>query len=130
VLKGLASIAGDARVGPMIVRVSRLRIKEGHEARVLEAIRATSAGASETPGLRGAWFGRSIDDDGSWLVAITEWDELGAIQAAFGNDTWTRGTMLPGLEDTILDTTVQHYEATLEDVTALVERRRGAERVR
>ena len=114
----------------MIVRVSRLRIRDGHEARVLDAIRAMSATMGEPPGIRGAWFGRSIDDDGSWLVAITEWDDLEAIQAVFGNDTWMRGTMLLGLEDTITDTTVQHYEATLEDVSAMVERRRSAEGTR
>ena len=81
----------------MIVRISRLRIQAGHESRVIDAIRAMSAGMSSTPGIRGAWFGRSIDDDGSWLVAITEWDDLEAIRNVFGNDTWMRGSMLPGL---------------------------------
>jgi heme-degrading monooxygenase HmoA len=107
----------------VIVRVSRLRIKEGHEARVLETIRAMSASMGTASGLRGAWFGRSIDDDGSWLVAITEWVDLDAIRAVFGSDSWMNGSMLPGLDDVILDTTVQHYEATLEDLSARIEAR-------
>jgi heme-degrading monooxygenase HmoA len=110
----------------VILRVTRSRVVPGHEEHVIGVLRAMTAsmGAS-IKGLHSATFGRGMDDDdqGMWLVAITEWESLDAIQAVYG-DRWAERTILPGAEDYILETTVEHFESTLDDVSADVERRR------
>ena len=65
----------------MIVRLVRTRIEPGHEGRVLDVIRELTERFGAIPGLRAAMFGRSVGDEGSWLLAITEWDDVDAIRA-------------------------------------------------
>ena len=84
---------------------------------------SASMGASIT-GLHSASFGRAMDDDQVMSFgAITEWDSVDAIKA-FCGDAWASRTIMPGAEQYILETTVEHYESTLEDVSETVERRR------
>ncbi|HEU0245086.1 MAG TPA: antibiotic biosynthesis monooxygenase family protein [Candidatus Limnocylindrales bacterium] len=103
----------------MIVRVTRSRIKGGHEPEVLDVVRRLTGEMGAIPGLRAAMFGRSIASDGSWLLSITEWESVEAIQAVYG-DRWAERSLLPGVEPYIVETTVEHFESTLEDVTAVV----------
>jgi hypothetical protein len=107
----------------VIVRVTRSRIERGHEAHVLDVVRGLTAPFGAIPGLRAAMFGRSVGDRGSMLISITEWADLDAIKAVYG-DGWADRSLLPGVEPFILETTVEHFEATLEEVSALVDERR------
>ena len=75
-------------------------------------------GAIPACGRRGS--ARAVEAEGWLLISVTEWDSLAAIQAVYG-DHWAERSLLPGVEQLILETTVEHFEGTLEDVTAIVE---------
>lgn len=112
----------------MILRVTRTRVVPGHEEHVLSIVREMTAGmGASIRGLHSASFGRVMYDheQGMSLVSITEWESLEAMQAVYG-DRWADSSILPGAEAYILETTVEHFESTLEDVSELVERRRAA----
>ena len=83
----------------------------------------TAAMGASIEGLHSASFGRAIDDQGMSFVAMTEWESLEAIQAVYG-EGWAEQSILPGAEEYIVETTVEHFEATLEDISDQVERRR------
>lgn len=112
----------------VILRVTRNRVIPGHEEHVLNILRELTAGmGASIKGLHSATFGRAMGDkdQGMSLISITEWDSLEAIQAVYG-ERWADHTILPGAEAYILETVVEHFESTLEDVTAIVEQRRRA----
>lgn len=109
-------------VRPVILRVTRTRIKDGHDVDVLDVVRQLTTQFGAVPGLRSARFGRAVQAEGWSLISVTEWDSLAAIQAVYG-DGWAESTLLPGVEQFVLGTTVEHFEGTLEDVTAIVESR-------
>jgi heme-degrading monooxygenase HmoA len=112
----------------VILRVTRTRVVPGHEEHVLNVLREMTAGMGATiKGLHSASFGRAMNDQdqGMSLVSITEWESIEAIQAVYG-EAWADRTILPGAEAYILETTVEHFESTLEDVSATVEQRRHA----
>jgi hypothetical protein len=70
-------------------------------------------------------FGRAMGPDGAMsLVAITTWESLDAIKAVYG-DRWAERSILPGAEAYIIETTVEHFETTLDDLSAIVEQRRS-----
>ena len=104
----------------VILRVARSRIRDGHDVDVLDVVRQLTTQFGSIPGLRSARFGRAVQAEGWSLISVTEWDSLAAIQAVYG-DRWAESSMLPGVEPFILETTVEHFEGTLEDVTAIVE---------
>ena len=106
----------------VILRVTRTRIKDGHDVDVLDVVRQLTTQFGAVPGLRSARFGRAVQAEGWSLISVTEWDSLAAIQAVYG-DGWAESTLLPGVEQFVLETTVEHFEGTLEDVTAIVESR-------
>jgi heme-degrading monooxygenase HmoA len=106
--------------------VTRSRVVPGHEEHVIAVLREMTHGmGASIKGLHSATFGRAMgdQDQGMSLVSITEWDSLEAIQAVYG-DRWADRSILPGAEDYILETTVEHFESTLEDVSAIVDQRR------
>ena len=107
-------------VRSVILRVARTRIKDGHDVDVLDVVRRLTTQFGAVPGLRSARFGRAVQAEGWSLISVTEWDSLAAIQAVYG-DGWAESTLLPGVEAFILETTVEHFEGTLEDVTTIVE---------
>ena len=109
-------------VRSVILRVTRTRIKDGHDVDVLDVVRRLTTQFGAVPGLRSARFGRAVQAEGWSLISVTEWDSLAAIQAVYG-DGWAESTLLPGVEQFVLGTTVEHFEGTLEDVTAIVESR-------
>ena len=107
----------------MIVRVTRSRIVPGREGQVLDVVRRLTTEFGRIPGLRAATFGRSMGDRGSILISITQWTDFEAIKAVYG-EGWAKRSMLPGVEEFILQTTVEHFEATLDEVSAMVDDRR------
>ena len=112
--------ARDRIVRSVILRVARTRIKDGHDVDVLDVVRELTTRFGAVPGLRSARFGRAVQAEGWSLISVTEWEIRAAIQAVYG-DGWAESTLLPGVEQFILETTVEHFEGTLEDVTAIVE---------
>ena len=116
----MATLRERRIVRPAILRVARSRIKDGHDVDVLDVVRQLTVQFGAIPGLRSARFGRAVQAEGWSLIAVTEWESLSAIQAVYG-DGWAESTLLPGVEAFILETTVEHFEGTLEDVTAIVE---------
>ncbi len=110
----------------VILRVTRSRVVPGHEEHVLSVLRDLTAGmGASIHGLHSASFGRAMGerDQGMSLISITEWDNVEAIRAVYG-DRWADRTILPGADEYILETTVEHFESTLEDVSTIVEHRR------
>ena len=107
----------------MIIRVTRSRVARGHEGEVLDIVRGLTEELGAVPGLHAAVFGRSLDGDAMSLIAITTWESFEAIRAVYG-DAWPTRSILPGGEHLIANTSVEHYEDTLSDVTASVEERR------
>ncbi len=103
----------------VILRVTRARVRPDHEGYVLEVLRKMTASMGAIPGLRSAEFGRALEDDVMWFVAITRWDSIDAIRAVYG-ESWLNATILPGSEDYILETKVEHFETALDDITELV----------
>jgi heme-degrading monooxygenase HmoA len=96
----------------VILRLTRIRVRHGHEEQVFDVLRRMTASMGAIPGLRSA--------DDMWFVAITRWDSVDAIRAVYG-DSWPYATILPGAESYVLETWVEHFETTLEDVTEIVD---------
>ena len=109
----------------MILRLTRIRVRHGHEEQVADVLRSMTASMGPIPGLRSAEFGRALENDDMWFVAITRWDSVDAIRAVYG-DSWPYASILPGAESYLLETWVEHFETALEDVTEIVETRAHA----
>ena len=109
----------------MILRVTRSRVVPGREQQVLDILRQMTAGmGASIQGLHSASFGRAMHEGQMSLVAITEWESLDALRAVYGED-WHGRSILPGAEEYILETVVEHFESTLEDISELVDQRRS-----
>jgi antibiotic biosynthesis monooxygenase (ABM) superfamily enzyme len=106
----------------VILRVVRTRVRRSHEQHVLDVMRELTASMGSIPGLRSAEFGRALLGEDMWFVAITRWDGIDAIQAVYGK-TWSNTSILPGAEQYIEETLVEHFETTLDDLTEIVEER-------
>lgn len=118
-------LTGAGTLPSMILRVTRSRVIPGNEERVLNVLRTMSASMGDSiRGLHSAVFGRAMGpDERMSLVAITTWESVDAIRAVYG-ERWAERSILPGAEEYILETTVEHFEVALADLTDLVERRR------
>ena len=84
----------------------------------------TAGMGASIKGLHSASFGRAMQEDQMSLIAITEWESLEAIKAVYG-EGWASRSILPGAEEYILETVVEHFESTLLELSALVEQRRA-----
>ena len=91
---------------------------------MFEVLRQMTAGmGASIKGLHSASFGRAMQEDQMSLIAITEWETLDDLRAVYG-ERWAAGSILPGAEESILETVVEHFESTLEELSELVQRRR------
>lgn len=106
----------------VILRIARARVRHGHEEHVLDVLRQMTNAMGTIPGLRSAEFGRTLSGDDMWLVVITRWDDIDSIRAVYG-DSWPSASILPGSEEYILDTVLEHFEVTLEELTEVVAQR-------
>jgi len=92
---------------------------------VFEVLRQLTAGmGASIKGLHSASFGRAMQEDQMSLIAITEWETLDDLRAVYG-ETWASRSILPGAEEYILETVVEHFESTLEELSEMVEQRRA-----
>jgi heme-degrading monooxygenase HmoA len=106
----------------VILRLTRIRVRQGHEEQVFDVLRTMTTSMGRIPGLRSAEFGRALENGDMWFVAITRWDSVDAIRAVYG-ESWPHASILPGAESYVLETWVEHFETALEDVTEVVEAR-------
>ena len=109
----------------MIVRVTRASVRAGKEQHVVDTLRdAASQVGSAPPGLRALVIGRRASTNGTrsdQIVGISVWDDLDALTSAMGPD-WARPNALPGLEDYVEDTQVEHFETLVGSVQELFEK--------
>jgi hypothetical protein len=97
----------------VIVRVSRGRIRRGGEAEVFDLLRG-SVGASPRPkGLEAFVIARRMIEGQLELVAMTTWRDFDSMVAVMGND-WQTPSWLPGLEDLVESSSVEHLETIAE----------------
>ena len=97
----------------MIVRVSRGRIRRGDEAEAFAMLR-DSVGASENPdGLEAFVIARRMIEGQLELVAMTTWRDFDSMVAVMGPD-WQTPSWLPGLEDLVESSSVEHLETIAE----------------
>jgi len=116
------TVAGAAYRSAVILRIVRSRVRRSHETHVLDVMRQLTASMGAIPGLRWAEFGRAMVGEDMWFVVITRWDGVDAIRSVYG-ESWATTSILPGAEEYIVETIVEHFETTLDDLTAIVQDR-------
>lgn len=109
----------------MIVRVSRARIRPGKEQHVVDTLReAASQTAGPPQGLRGLVIARRASTNGTrtdQIVGITVWDDLDSLTSALG-PTWAQPATMPGLEEFVEATEVEHFETLVGSVQELFQK--------
>jgi hypothetical protein len=97
----------------VIVRISRGRIRRGGEADAFDLLRG-SVGASPRPqGLEAFVISRRMMEGQLELVAITTWRDFDSMVAVMGTD-WQTPSWMPGLEDMVESSSVEHLETIAE----------------
>jgi len=102
----------------VIVRISRGRVRRGHEAEAFGLLRETVAGQGTTPGLVAFVIARRMIDGQLELVAMTTWHDLGSMIAVMGDD-WQTPSWLPALEPLVESSSVEHLETIAESFRGL-----------
>jgi hypothetical protein len=103
----------------LIIRISRGRIRSGAEAEVFSRLRAASDGTGRPEGLEALFIGRHLTADGLELIAITAWSDVDALIRVLGPG-WESPKWLAGLEDLVTHSTVEHWEAAIDDIESFV----------
>jgi hypothetical protein len=101
----------------VIIRISRGRIRPGTEAEVFSRLRGASE-AGRPDGLEAFFLGRHLTADGLELVAITVWRDIETLIGIMG-DGWESPKWLPGLEELVTNSSVEHLETAVEDFESL-----------
>jgi hypothetical protein len=112
----------------VILRIARARVLPGREGQILDAVRQLAeASSTYRASCCGATFGQHVRDGRMWLVTVTEWDDLDAIQEIHG-EGWEHASSLAGIAALVDVVEVEHYDVDLEDVSAVVAIRHDARR--
>ena len=93
----------------MIIRVSRSRIRDGSEEQVMAIVRAAVSRGAQPDGLEYAQMGRRLEGRSEMLIGISVWRDLEALTSALGPE-WHQPTILPGLDEYVESSAVEHYE--------------------
>ena len=104
----------------MIVRISRGRIRRGHEAEAFGLLRESIAGQSRTPGLVAFVIARRMIEGQLELVALTTWRDLDSMVAVMGED-WLTPSWLPALAPLVEMSSVEHLETIAESFRGLAD---------
>lgn len=102
----------------MIIRITRGRVRPGTEAEVFARLRDASEERGRPDGLRARFIGRHLTADGLELVAITVWSDVDTLIAVLGAG-WESPRWLPGLEDLVTHSSVEHLETVVVDFEGL-----------
>ena len=97
----------------MIVRVSRGRVRRGDEAEVFAMLRDSVAASTHPDGLEAFVIARRMVEGQLELVAMTTWRDLDSMIAVMGPD-WHTPSWLPGLQDLVESSSVEHLETIAE----------------
>jgi hypothetical protein len=105
----------------LIVRISRGRIRRGHEAEAFGLLRETVVvGQGTTPGLVAFVIARRMIEGQLELVAMTTWQDLGSMIAVMGQE-WQTPSWLPALEPLVESSSVEHLETIAESFRGLAD---------
>jgi hypothetical protein len=105
----------------LIVRISRGRIRRGHEAEAFGLLRETVvAGQGTTPGLVAFVIARRMIEGQLELVALTTWDDLESMIAVMGQE-WQTPSWLPALQPLVESSSVEHLETIAENFRGLAD---------
>ncbi len=103
------------------MRISRGRIRRGHEAEAFGLLRETVvAGQGTTPGLVAFVIARRMVEGQLELVAMTTWQDLGSMIAVMGQE-WQTPSWLPALEPFVESSSVEHLETIAESFRGLAD---------
>ena len=106
----------------MIVRVTRARVRPGKEQHVVDTLREAASQAGPAPeGLRALVIGRRASTNGTrseQIVGISVWDDLASLTTAMGPN-WAQPGTLPGLEEYVEASEVEHFETLVDSVQEL-----------
>ena len=106
----------------MIVRISRGRIRRGHEAEAFGLLRERSWPAGTTPGLVAFVIARRMIEGQLELVAMTTWHDLESMIAVMGQE-WQTPSWLP--RSSPGQSSVEHLETIAESFRGLAGDRPG-----
>ena len=104
----------------MIVRISRGRIRRGHEAEAFGLLRESITGQGTTPGLMAFVIARRMIEGQLELVAMTTWRDLDSMVAVMGQE-WQTPSWLPALEPLVETSSVEHLETIAESFRGLAD---------
>ena len=99
---------------PVIIRISRGRVRAGAEPEVFTRLRDATVGQGRPEGLQALFIGRHLTADGMELIAITAWADVEALIRVLG-DGWETPKWLAGIEDYVTHSTVEHWETAVEE---------------
>ena len=104
----------------MIVRISRGRIRRGHEAEAFGLLRKSITGQGSTAGLMAFMIARRMIEGQLELVALTTWQDLDSMVAVMGED-WQTPSWLAALEPLVESSSVEHLETIAENFRGLAD---------
>ena len=103
------------------MRISRGRIRPGHEAEAFGLLRETVvAGQGSNPGLVAFVIARRMIEGQLELVAMTTWHDLGSMIGVMGQE-WQTPSWLPALEPFVESSSVEHLETIAESFRGLAD---------
>jgi hypothetical protein len=104
----------------VIVRISRGRIRRGHEAEAFGLLRRSITGQGTTAGLMAFVIARRMIEGQLELVALTTWRDLDSMVAVMGQE-WQTPSWLPALEPLVESSSVEHLETIAENFRGLAD---------
>ena len=104
----------------MIVRISRGRIRRGHEADAFGLLRDSVGGQARPAGLEAFVIARRMLEGQLELVALTTWRDLDSMIAVMGVD-WQTASWLPALAPLVESSSVEHFETIAESFHGLAD---------
>jgi hypothetical protein len=97
----------------LIVRISRGRVRRGAEAEAFGILRGSVDGTALPDGLEAFVIARRMTEGQLELAAMTTWRDLESMVVVMGRD-WHTPSWLPGLEELVESSSVEHLETIAE----------------
>ncbi len=104
---------------PVIIRISRGRVRAGSEAEVFARLRNATEETGRPEGLEALFIGRHLTADGLELIAITAWSNIDALIRVLG-EGWESPKWLAGVEEFVTNSTVEHWETAVDDFESFI----------
>ena len=104
--------------GRLITRITRGTLRPNTEGRVFEVLRDATRANPRPPGLLGVSISRHVTGKVTELVAVSIWADVDAMVAVMG-EKWREPTWLPGLSESIVDSTLEILETVVSSYEEL-----------